>query len=72
MVVLLSMRDEGTEGSARRVVVHFENQLEVYKAIGDADGIATAKSNIAIAKSKYDVGNNKVEVLKANKELYEL
>jgi hypothetical protein len=37
-----------TEESARRVVAYFENQLEVNKAIGDADGIATAKSNIAV------------------------
>jgi hypothetical protein len=30
---------------ARRVVTHFENQLEVNEAIGDDDGIATAKRN---------------------------
>ena len=29
-------------------------QLEVNEAIGDADGIATVKSNIATAKSKYE------------------
>jgi hypothetical protein len=64
--------DEGTEESARRAVAHFERLLQVFEAIGDADGIATAKRNIAIAKSKYDSGNNNEEVLKASQELYEL
>ena len=50
--------DEGTEESARRAVVHFEKYLEVCKAIGDTDGIAAAKGNRAIAKSKYEGGNN--------------
>jgi hypothetical protein len=63
---------EGTEESARRAVAHFENAREVYEAIGDANGIAVSKANIAIAKSKYEGGNNNEEVLKANKELYEL
>jgi hypothetical protein len=63
---------EGTEESARRAVAHFENQLEVFEAIGDANGIANAKGNIAIAKSKYEGGNNIEEVLKASQELYEL
>ena len=64
--------DEGTEESARRAVTHFENQLEVFEAIGFADGIALAKSNIALAKSKYEGGNNSEELLKASQELYEL
>jgi hypothetical protein len=63
--------DEGTEESARRAVVHFENQLEVSEAIGNAEGIANAKGNIAIAKSKYESGNNE-ELVKASQELYEL
>jgi hypothetical protein len=64
--------DEGTEESARRAVVHFEKELEVYKAIGDAEGIAVARSNIALAKSKYEGGNNNEEQMKASQELYEL
>jgi hypothetical protein len=63
--------NEGTEESAKRAVAHFENQLEVLKAIGFARGVATAKSNIAFAKSKYEGGSNE-EVLKAFQELYEL
>jgi hypothetical protein len=63
--------DEGTEESARRAVAHLEKSLQVFEAIGDTDGIATAKSNIAIAKSKYDGGNTE-EVLKASQALYEL
>jgi hypothetical protein len=63
---------EGTEESARRAVIHFENALEVNEAIDDADGIATAKGNIAIAKSKYEGGSNNEEVLKASQEVYEL
>jgi hypothetical protein len=64
--------DEGTEEGARRAMVHFENQLEVNEVIGDAEGIATAKSNIALAKSKYEGGNNNEEVLKASQEMYEI
>jgi hypothetical protein len=64
--------DEGTEESARRAVVHFEKQLEEYKAIVDDECIATAKRNIAIAKSKYEGGNNNEELLKASQEVYEL
>jgi hypothetical protein len=64
--------DEGTEESARRAVVHFENQLEVNESIGDAEGIATAKINIDVAKSMYESGSNNEEVLKASQELYEL
>jgi tetratricopeptide (TPR) repeat protein len=62
---------EGTEESARRAVNHYEKSLEVFEAIGDADGIATAKSNIAIAKSMYEGGNNE-ELLKVSQEVYEL
>jgi hypothetical protein len=60
--------DEGTEESARRAVAHFENQLEVFEAIGDAEGVATAKINIALAD---DSGNNE-ELLRASQELYEM
>jgi hypothetical protein len=65
--------DEGTEEGARRAVVHIENALEVLEAIGNADGIAVAKKNLALANSKYEGGmNNSEEVLKANQELYEI
>jgi hypothetical protein len=64
--------NEGSEESARRAVVHFEKSLPVFEAIGDDDGIVNAKRNIALAKSKYDSGNNNEEVLKASQELYEL
>jgi hypothetical protein len=63
--------DEETEESARRAVIHFESQLEVYESIDDVQGVACAKGGIAIAKSKYEGGNNK-EMLKASQELYEL
>jgi hypothetical protein len=63
--------DEGTEESARRAEAYFETSLQVFEAIGDAEGIAAAKSNIAIAKSTYDSGNNE-ELLKASQDLYEL
>jgi hypothetical protein len=53
-------------------VVHFANQLQVLEAIGAAGRIATAKSNIADAKSKYEDGNNNEELMKAHQELYEL
>jgi hypothetical protein len=64
--------DEGTEESARRAVAHFEKSLQVFEAIGDAGRIATAKSNIAFSKSKYEGGNNNEELLKASQDLYEL
>jgi copper chaperone CopZ len=63
--------DEGTEESARRAETHFEKNLKVYKAIGDVEGTAHAKINIALAKSKYDSGNNE-ELLRAAQELYEM
>jgi hypothetical protein len=62
---------EGTEESARRAVTHFEKELEVFEAIGNAEGIANAKGNIALARSMYDSRNND-KVLKASQELYEL
>ena len=62
--------EEGSEESARRAVVHFENQLKVCEAFDMVDGIATAKSNIAIAKSKYKSGNSG-ELLKTSRELYD-
>ena len=36
------------------------------------NGIATAKSNIAVAKSMYESGNNDEELLMASQEVYEL
>jgi hypothetical protein len=44
----------------------------VFEAIGDDEGIAYVKRNIAYAKSKYEGGRNNEELLKANIELYEL
>jgi hypothetical protein len=64
--------DEGTEESARRSVTHFEKSLQVLEAIGAAGRIAPAKGNIAIAKSKYEGGNNNEELMKASQELYEM
>jgi hypothetical protein len=63
---------EGTEESARRAVTHFEKELEVFEAIGNDEGVATAKISIAAAKSKYAVGNNNEELVRASQELYEL
>jgi hypothetical protein len=63
---------EGTEESARRAVAHFENQLEVFEAIGDPEYIASVKANIAFAKSKYEGGNNIEELLNASHKMYEL
>ena len=63
---------EGTQESARRAVDHFEKYLKVNEANGFAGGVSTAKSNIALAKSKYEGGNNNEEILKASQELYEL
>ena len=53
-------------------MVHYQKCLKVCKAIGDDDGIAIAKSNIANAKSKHEGGRNNEEVLKASQEVYEL
>jgi cation transport regulator ChaC len=52
-------------------VNHFEKSLQVNEA-NVAGGVSTAKRNIALAKSKYESGNNNEEVLKASQELYEL
>ena len=41
------------------------------EAFGMVDGIVTAKSNIAIAKSKYESGNIE-ELMKTSQELYEM
>jgi len=64
--------DEGTEDSARRAVVHFENDLKVREAIGDDEGAANAKNNIASAKYMYESGINEEELLKISQELYKL
>ena len=64
--------DEGTDESARRAVAHLENQLEVNESIGDAEGAANAKANIAYVKSKYEGGRNNEELLRASQELYEM
>jgi copper chaperone CopZ len=48
------------------------NQAEVNKAIGNFEGIVTAKSNIALARSMYEGGVNHEELIKASQELYEL
>jgi hypothetical protein len=53
-------------------VVHFEKDLKVCEAIGDDDGIAAAKSNIARARSKYEGDKNNHELFKTSRELYEL
>ena len=63
---------EGTEESARRAVVHFEKYLKVSEAIGNDEGVASAKSNIALAKSKYEDGNNNEDLLKTSQDTYEL
>jgi hypothetical protein len=64
--------DEGTEESARRAQAQFENQLEVNEAIGNDQGIATAKRNIAYAKSMYESGSSNEELVKVSRELYDL
>jgi hypothetical protein len=64
--------DEGTEESARRAEAYFKKSLQVFEAIGDADGVVTAKGFIAFAKSKYEGDSNNDELLKASQELYEL
>jgi hypothetical protein len=64
--------DEGTEESARRAVANFEKALKVNEAIGDAEGVANTKRNIALARSKYEGGNYNEELVKASQELYEI
>ena len=44
--------DEGSEESARRSVNHFEKSLQVFKAIGDDDGIVNAKHKHSSCKIK--------------------
>ena len=53
-------------------MVHFENSLQVFKAIGNARGVATTKQNIALAKSKYEYGRHDEELLRASQNVYEL
>ena len=64
--------NEGTEESAKRAVVHLKKAVEVFEAIGDDEGAANAKANIAYAKSKNENGNNNEELLQASQKLYEL
>jgi hypothetical protein len=65
--------DEGTEESARKAVIYFEKSLQVFEEIGDTYGAFAAKSNIAIARLKYDDGgNNNDELLIASRDLYDL
>ena len=45
--------NEGTEESARRAVIHFENQQKVYELIRDGEGIATAKCSRSLLKTTY-------------------
>ena len=63
---------EGSEESARRAVTHLEKCLEVSEVIGDAEGVATAKNNVAYAKSKYEGTGNNEDFLKSSQEIYEL
>jgi hypothetical protein len=58
--------NEGTEESARRAVIHFEKLLDVSEAISDDDGIAMAKANIALAKTMFEDGGVKAEVVMAS------
>ena len=54
-------------------MAHFEKYLAVNEAIGHDEGAANAKANIALAKSKYEGGNNNnEELLRASQEIYEL
>lgn len=72
MVILLSMREQGTDQSTiRRALAHFEKCLEMNKAIGYDEGIVNARSNLAAAKKHFE-GFNVEEMLKAFKNLYEL
>jgi hypothetical protein len=62
---------EGTEESARRAVVHFQRSLVKYESISFVEGVASAKSNIASAKSAYKGQRNNEELLRALHEVYE-
>ena len=44
----------------------------MFKAIGNARGVATTKQNIALAKSKYGYGRHDEELLRASQEMYEM
>jgi hypothetical protein len=64
--------DEGTEESARRAVVHFEKLLQVFEEFSDADGIASAKRNIAMTMSMFIGVANNEELLKTSRELFKI
>jgi hypothetical protein len=70
LVVLLSLREQKKVQGGRRL--SFENQLRTNKAIGNAEGIATAKGNIVYAKSMYEGGNNNEELLNSTHDVYKL
>jgi len=57
--------NEGTEESTRRAVAHWQTSLELNDSIGNIEGIAAVKVQIAKAKSNYESGNNNEEILKA-------
>ena len=42
------------------------------KAIGNFEGVATANSNIALARSMYEGGVNHEELIEAYKEVYKV
>jgi hypothetical protein len=63
---------EGTEESARRAVAHFENQPKVNEVTGNVDGIACSKSNIEMAKTRFEGDRKYEESLKRYQELYAL
>ena len=52
-------------------MVYAEKALEAYEAVGDDEGVAAAKTNIAFVKSMFVDGNNE-ELLKAHQEMCEL
>jgi hypothetical protein len=64
--------DEGTEVSARRAVVHFENQLQVSEGVDDREGIAAAKCNIYAAKTIYEGDTITEEMLQVFQDVYKL
>ena len=62
---------EGTEESARRAVIHFQRSLVKFESISCVEGVKTAKSNIACAKSTNKGQRNNEELLRALQEDYE-
>ena len=64
--------DEGTKESARRAVAQFNKTMEVCEAINNEMGIAIAKNNIDIAKSRYEGGRNNEKRLKLSEDLYKV